>query len=64
MEDAWADMQAELARNLGAPPPISAASSGHRIALDRPDLVVGTLRDLIRSATVMPASPEVPRQEP
>jgi pimeloyl-ACP methyl ester carboxylesterase len=64
MEDAWADMQAELARNLGAPLPISAASSGHQIALDRPDLVVGTLRDLIRSARLMPVAPEVPRQAP
>jgi pimeloyl-ACP methyl ester carboxylesterase len=49
MERAWRDMQAQLARSIGAPSPIVAASSGHQIPLDAPALVVSTVADLIRS---------------
>lgn len=46
MERTWTDLQDEMARAIGAPPPIVAANSGHQIALDAPDLVVAAIRDL------------------
>jgi pimeloyl-ACP methyl ester carboxylesterase len=47
MEAVWRDLQDDLARRLGAPPPIVVAESGHQIALDAPDAVTATVRDLI-----------------
>jgi pimeloyl-ACP methyl ester carboxylesterase len=49
MERAWSEMQADLALRLEAPPPIVALASGHQIALDSPELVVRTVREVIRS---------------
>jgi pimeloyl-ACP methyl ester carboxylesterase len=49
MEAAWLDMQQQLARNLGAPPPLIAGTSGHQIALDNPDLVLAVIHELMSS---------------
>lgn len=49
MEAAWRAMQQQLAVDLGAPPPIIAAGSGHQIPLEAPDLVVRAVQDLVAS---------------
>jgi len=49
MERVWLDMQQQLARDLGAPPPLVARTSGHQIALDDPDLVLAAVQELISS---------------
>jgi len=49
MEEVWRAMQADLARQLGAPPPIVVANSGHQVALDAPGAVVAAVSDLATS---------------
>ena len=50
MEDAWSEMQAALARRLGADAPISATRSGHQLALEGPDLVAEVVVGVLRTA--------------
>lgn len=47
MERAWAEMQAKLAVELGAPPPTEIASAGHQIPLDAPQAVVDAVESLL-----------------
>lgn len=49
MERAWADMQARLAGELSAPPPVPIAISGHQIPLDAPASVVAAVENLLAS---------------
>jgi pimeloyl-ACP methyl ester carboxylesterase len=48
MEHAWAQMQAALSTELGAPPPIVVPGSGHQIPLDDPQAVVDAVEALIQ----------------
>jgi pimeloyl-ACP methyl ester carboxylesterase len=43
MEQAWRDMQNELATRLGAPQPVIVNESGHQIALDAPQAVAAAI---------------------
>lgn len=47
MELAWRTMQEDLARRLGAPPPIVAAGAGHQVQLDAPALVAAAIAELL-----------------
>lgn len=47
MEAVWAELQADLANRLGAPPPVAIANSGHQLALDAPDAVVAATNALV-----------------
>lgn len=51
MERTWADLQAELAAGLGAPPPERVAGSGHQIALDAPDAVAAAVLAVLNMTT-------------
>lgn len=49
-EATWAQMQAELARLSPQGRVVVAEGSGHGVQLDRPDVVIGAIRDVLAAA--------------
>ncbi|GGH25680.1 hypothetical protein GCM10007036_32940 [Alsobacter metallidurans] len=51
MERVWRRLQADLARQLGAPAPESVPEAGHQIPLDAPEAVVRAVEAVMREAS-------------
>jgi len=50
LEQAWADLQAELAASIPGGRQIHAERSGHLVHLDQPELVAGAVREVLQEA--------------
>jgi pimeloyl-ACP methyl ester carboxylesterase len=50
MERAWSAMQADLAAQVGAPPPLRVAGASHQIPLDAPQVVAAVIEMLVAKA--------------
>jgi pimeloyl-ACP methyl ester carboxylesterase len=46
MERAWTSMQEDLAKRLGAPPPLPIPGAGHQLPLDAPEIVAAAIAEL------------------
>lgn len=57
-DDVWEQMQQELARLSSRSTRTIAKHSGHYIQLDRPDLVIGAVREVVEQAREVRSSPE------
>lgn len=49
LEATWRMLQHEIARSMGAAPPLVAAESGHNVHLEQPDVVVRAAGDVVRT---------------
>ena len=57
MAELWQQMQAELATGTPRGVLVAASGSGHYVHLDRPELVVQAIREMVEQARLTAASP-------